>query len=107
MKKTIQIPNHLWKFMKITIYQFLMVVLLGSMAMAHDSPAQEVLNRPVTIVGSNLELKDVLSLIEKQAEVKFVYSTKIKSNQRLTINANNRKLSTVLEEILKPNAISY
>lgn len=107
MKKTIRIPNHLWKFMKITIYQFLMVVLLGSMAMAHDSPAQEVLNRQITIVGSNLELKDVLSLIEKQAEVKFVYSTKIKSNQRLTINANNRKLSTVLEEILKPNAISY
>jgi TonB-linked SusC/RagA family outer membrane protein len=34
-------------------------------------------------------------------------STKIKSNQRLSVNANNRKLSMVLAEILKPNAISY
>jgi hypothetical protein len=76
MKKTVPIPNHLWKFMKITIYQFFLAVLLGSIAMAYDTPAQEVLNRPITIVGSNLELKDVLSLIEKQAEVKFVYSTK-------------------------------
>lgn len=107
MKKTVPIPNHLWKFMKITIYQFFLAVLLGSIAMAYDTPAQEVLNRPITIVGSNLELKDVLSLIEKQAEVKFVYSTKIKSNQRLSVNANNRKLSMVLAEILKPNAISY
>ncbi len=107
MKKTVPIPNLLWKFMKITIYQLLIVMLLGSMTMAHDSPAQEVLNRPINIINSNIELKDILSLIEKQADVKFVYSTKIKSNQRLNVSANNRKLSAVLEEILKPNAISY
>ncbi|MFN8355418.1 MAG: TonB-dependent receptor [Spirosomataceae bacterium] len=107
MKKPLPIPKNLWKFMKITGSYLLLVMLCGSMALAHHTLAQEVLSRTITVVGERLELKDVLSQIEKQAEVKFVYSTKIKSNQRLTLNVNNRKLSAVLDEILKPISVGY
>ncbi|MCP1384634.1 SusC/RagA family TonB-linked outer membrane protein [Runella salmonicolor] len=93
--------------MKITFSQMLLYVVFASMAWAYDTQAQEVLNRPISVIGERLELRDILSQIEKQAEVKFVYSTKIKSSQRLTLNVSKRKLSTVLDEILKPIAIEY
>lgn len=107
MKKTVPIPKNLWKIMKITIYQFVLAVICGSMAFAHTTSAQEVLNRTISIVGEKVELKEILSQIEKKADVKFVYSTKIKSSQRLTLNLNNMKLSNVLDEILKPAFVEY
>lgn len=107
MKKNVPIPKILWKVMKITFSQLLLLVVCAGMAWAHDTRAQEVLNRPISVIGERLELRDILSQIEKQAEIKFVYSTKIKSNQRLTLNVSKRKLSTVLDEILKPIAIEY
>jgi TonB-dependent starch-binding outer membrane protein SusC len=107
MKKNVPIPKILWKVMKITFSQLLLCLVFTGMAWAYDTQAQEVLNRPISVIGQRLELRDILSQIEKQAEVKFVYSTKIKSSQRLTLNINKRKLSSVLEEILKPIAIEY
>jgi TonB-dependent starch-binding outer membrane protein SusC len=107
MKKLVPIPKFMWKVMKITFSQLLLLVVCAGMAWAHDAQGQEVLNRPISVTGERLELRDILSQIEKQAEIKFVYSTKIKSNQRLTLNVSKRKLSTVLDEILKPIAIEY
>ncbi|GAB3166554.1 SusC/RagA family TonB-linked outer membrane protein [Telluribacter humicola] len=107
MKKTLPVPKNLWKVMKVSLSQLLLLVICGSLAMAHDIHAQEVLNRPITIIGEKLELKDVLNRIEKEARVKFVYSTKINSNQRLSLNVSNRKLSTVLDEVLKPIDVEY
>lgn len=107
MKKPVLIPENLWKTMKITFAQLLLVALCSSMTWAHDTHAQEILNRTISVVGERLELKEVLSQIEKQADIKFVYSTKIKSNQRVSLNGSNRRLSTVLDEILKPIAIEY
>jgi hypothetical protein len=107
MKKLLPISEIWRKFMRITITQLLLCVLCGSITFAHDTQAQGVLNRNITIVGEKIELKNVLSQIEKQAEIKFVYSTKIKSDLRLSLNYTNRKLSVVLNEILKPNLIDY
>ena len=102
MQKPVPIPKLLWNLMKITLSQLLLIVLCSGMAIAHDSHAQEVLNRTISVSGEQLELSRILSDIEKQANVKFVYSTKIKSTQRLTVSLNNRRLSAVLDQILKP-----
>ncbi|MBB3839637.1 TonB-linked SusC/RagA family outer membrane protein [Runella defluvii] len=93
--------------MKITLSQLLLIVLCSGMAIAHDTRAQEVLNRTISVAGEQLELSRILSDIEKQANVKFVYSTKIKSTQRLSVSLNNRRLSTVLDQILKPIEVTY
>ncbi len=107
MKKPLPIHNVLWKVMKITLSQLLLIVLFTSLALAHDTHAQEVLNRPITLNQKNLELKDVLRQIEREARVKFVYSTRIRSGQRLSLNATNRKLSAVLNDLLTPIGIDY
>ncbi|QIP12428.1 TonB-dependent receptor [Spirosoma aureum] len=93
--------------MRITLTQLLMCVIGVSVTLAYDTRAQEVLNRTVSLVGDQVELRAVLTQIEKQADVKFVYSTKVNSDQRITINLKNRKLSTVLDEVLIPNLIDY
>jgi uncharacterized protein YfcZ (UPF0381/DUF406 family) len=93
--------------MKITFSQICLVLLCTTLAVAHESQAQEVLNRSVTIVGQNINFKSVLAQIEKQAEVKFVYSTRVQINQKMSLNLQKAKLSAVLNEILNPNSISY
>ena len=107
MKKHQFITQNLWLFMKITFSQICLVLLCTTFAVAHESQAQEVLNRSVTIVGQNINFKSVLAQIEKQAEVKFVYSTRVQINQKMNLNLQKAKLSTVLNEILNPNSISY
>ncbi len=107
MKKPVPIHRNLWKVMKITLSQLLLLALFGGIALAHDSRAQEVLNRTVTLNQKNLELKDALRQIEREAKVKFVYSTRIQSGQRISLNVTNRKLSAVLDELLTPVGIYY
>ncbi|HEV7350325.1 TonB-dependent receptor [Telluribacter sp.] len=107
MKKPLPIPKNLWKVMKITFSQLLLLIGFASMSMAHETRAQEVLNRTITLVGERLELKEVLGQIEREASVKFVYSTKIKSSQRVSLNVSNRKLFLVLDEVLRPLDIEY
>ncbi|WP_254560032.1 SusC/RagA family TonB-linked outer membrane protein [Dyadobacter diqingensis] len=107
MKKPLSIPKSLWTVMKITCSQLLLLLLFAGMAVGYPTHAQDILNRTISMDGRDRELRDILNQIEKQAEVKFVYSTKIKSNQRLTIRVSNRKLSAVLDELLLPLSISY
>ena len=107
MKKPVPIPKNLWKVMKITFSQLLLFILCCSLSMAHSIRAQEVLNRPISIKGENLELKRILNQIEQEARVKFVYSTKIQSAQRVSLNVTNQKLSAVLDKVLKPIEVEY
>lgn len=107
MKKTLPIPKILWKAMRMTIPQFLLMVICCGMASARDGRAQEVLNRTVSITGERMELQTVLARIEKQTDVKFVYSTKINSSQRINLNVSGRPLSKVLEELLTPLQVQF
>jgi DNA topoisomerase IB len=55
-----------------------------------------------------VEVKKVLSRIEKAVDVKFVYSSNtINANQKVSLNANNEKLSEVLMQLLTPLDITY
>jgi TonB-dependent starch-binding outer membrane protein SusC len=107
MKKPVPIPKNLWNVMKITFSQLLLLILCCSLSMAHSTRAQEVLNRPISLRGEKMELKEILNQIEKEAQVKFVYSTKIQSGQRVSLHVTNRKLAAVLDEVLKPIDIAY
>lgn len=93
--------------MKMTVCPLLLLVIFGTLGMARDLKGQEILNRTVSVVADDTELKDVLTQLERQADVKFVYSTKIQSKQRITLNLTNRKLSAVLDQILRPLSVDY
>lgn len=79
-----------------------------SIALAHDGKAQEVLNRAVTIQCKDLSIKTVLTNVEKAAGVSFMYSPElIRSDRKVSIEAREQRLETVLLTLLQPLKITY
>lgn len=94
--------------MRLSLINMVLGVIFCSMAYAHDTYGQGVLNRQVTLEYSNISLKKVLSAIEQQTKVKFAYSGNIINiEEKLSIEAKNQELSKVLDEILIPRKIFY
>ena len=88
--------------------QATLLMLLGGVAVAGESSGQDVLNKYVTLEVENTELGKVLSLIERQTEVRFLYSSSVvKVEQKVTVKATNKKLEWVLQELLGPLSITY
>ncbi len=109
MKKPFH-PRHglLLKIMQMTIYQLLCIGLCSAMAFAHKSPAQELLNKGVTLELKNVILNEALIKIENETKVKFAYSSNLVSLQHIvSIEARKEKLDAVLDRLLTPLAIAY
>lgn len=108
MNKKLLIPLWVWKTMKISFLQLALFALCCGIAHAHKTSGQNVLERNISIQAENLRFMKVLSLIEEQANVRFIYSpSAIDIRQKVTINATNRKLENVLKEFLPPLAIDF
>ncbi|SDL05091.1 TonB-linked outer membrane protein, SusC/RagA family [Pedobacter sp. ok626] len=96
------------RIMKITLSQLIIALILTGMSYAENIKAQAVLNRPINITIDNSSLGNALRQIEKNANVKFVYSRNIiQSDQEVSVFANDEKLETILSKLLKPLGVSY
>ena len=94
--------------MRITLLQTVLIGLTLTLGYAHEAHTQGLLDRAVSVKFKNTELRKVLSRIEAEVDVKFVYSsTVIQPDRRVSIQANQRKLSEVLATVLEPLDISY
>ncbi|OZI06847.1 hypothetical protein BWI93_17775 [Siphonobacter sp. BAB-5385] len=70
--------------------------------------AQNDLDRRISIVVKDQNVEDVLKKIEKLVGVKFIYSREIiQSKQKISYQAQNQPIQTVLNEILNPIQITY
>ena len=94
--------------MKITITQFLFIVLFIGVSYAHNSSGQELLEQKINLNLSNEDLKTALTKIESVAKINFMFNPKeIRLAQKVTINAKNEQLKDVLNRILIPLKIDY
>jgi iron complex outermembrane receptor protein len=108
MKKPLLTQQSMLKFMKFSILQSVIALIFTSLSFALDSKGQEVLNQAVTITCKEQKLASVLSIIEENAKVKFVFSSKlIKSSRIASLNVHQEKLATVLSTLLSPMQIGY
>ena len=108
MKKNVPIKRILSKAMRITLTQVLLSVLFCGVTLANHAFSQEILNKSISIRTEEVTIKKVLNQLERQADVKFVYSPNvIEASQKVTISASADKLSRVLESLLSPFHISY
>jgi TonB-linked SusC/RagA family outer membrane protein len=72
------------------------------------SQKQELLTRSISLEINNEELKTVLLRISQQADVKFVYSSRvIDTRQKVTLQVQKQRLSTVLTQLLTPLNLTY
>ena len=94
--------------MKISLIQFTLLVVFGVTASASGTSAQELLARSVTLNVGETELKNILNLLEKQADVKFAYSQRtIRAHRQVSLNVNGKSLSETLNMLLTPLDIAY
>lgn len=96
------------KAMRITVTQLLLAVLCYGLSFGRGANAQEILNRGITLQVESSDVRNILSSIAKQANVKFVYSSNtIQATRKVSLAARNEKLSKVLDELLTPLQVSY
>ena len=108
MKIPVQFHRKWLVLMRISVAQLVMSVWLVGNAFAADVRAQELLNKRISLQAQDLEVKKVLHQIEKQAGVRFIFSSKmIQSGRKVTIQQSNQELSKVLEEFLVPLGLTY
>lgn len=106
-------PFHPWHrllldIMRLTFYQLLLISLVSVMAIASHSPAQELLNRDVTLELRNVPLNEALSKLEQGTKVKFAYSSSLVNlYKNVSVEARQEKLFVVLDRLLSPLEIGY
>lgn len=94
--------------MKISFLQLFLALVFISVTYAFDSNGQESLNKEITLKMLDVRLDKALSALEKSADVKFAYSSRvIDDRQIVSFTATNEKLSAVLDKLLTPLDISY
>ncbi len=100
--------DFLFKVMKITFTQILVLVATAGIIHANNLNGQGVLDEKLTIKLTNENLKTVLSTIEQRTNARFIYNHReIQPNNKVSVEANNRRLAEVLSEMLKPLGIVY
>ena len=107
MQKKYKIPKIFWKVMRVSFFQLLLLGICG-ISWATETAAQELLNTRLSVQVENRNVKYVLSRIEHEANVKFMYSTQIiQASRKISLKANNESLAQVLENVLKPLKITF
>ncbi|MDQ1165781.1 MULTISPECIES: SusC/RagA family TonB-linked outer membrane protein [unclassified Flavobacterium] len=108
MKKPVVKQRLLHQIMKITLFQFVLALIFSSVTMANNVNGQKKLDTKVTITVENLTLDNALSKIEKSAHVKFSYNSRLPQlSQKVSVEANQETLSSVLSRILVPFNITF
>ncbi len=101
------IQNGLWFIMRVTLLNILITSVTIMMANAVETRGQNVLDRRVSLNVVNTEVQDVLSMLSKEADVKFTYSPKlIEAARKVTLHVEDQKLSDVLSQVLQSD-VSY
>lgn len=108
MHKKIPLKRVVYKVMSTTAKQLIIAILCCGMSFAHTLHGQELLNKEISLKVESLEVKKVLQMIEKQADVKFVYSTSsIQNSQSTNLKEVKGSLNKVLDQLLTPLNVSY
>jgi TonB-linked SusC/RagA family outer membrane protein len=93
---------------KFSCFHLFLAMLTVGISNAKESYAQELLNRPVSVMLQNQDIQTVLGRIEKSARVKFSYEPSLmNSKEKITLITRNEPLSMVLDRLLKPLQLSY
>ena len=75
---------------------------------ANRISGQEVLNRKVSLVAEQKEVKTILTELSKLADIKFVYSAqRIPCRQKVSLRAKDETLGDVLDGLFDPLDIFY
>ncbi|MHA4740965.1 SusC/RagA family TonB-linked outer membrane protein [Dyadobacter sp. MSC1_007] len=108
MHKKIPFKRVVYKVMSATAKQLFLALICCGISMAHGVYSQELLNKEISIKLESQEIRQVLRQIEKQADVKFVYSTNsIQGRNTTSAKQLQGSLNKVLDQLLTPMNVSF
>lgn len=94
--------------LRITFCQLLLAFLFAGVAFADRAFPQDLLNQRISLTVTNENVKSVLGKLNRLAGVRFTYrSTLFDEDKRVSVNAVNQPLATVLDAIFTPLQVSY
>jgi len=94
--------------MRVGLLPVALIACLAGMSYAAPLKGQDVLKKRISLSADQEQMKNILRLISKRADVKFVYiSPKVPDHKKVSIAANNEELKAVLDRLLHPLAIRY
>lgn len=97
----------IYKVMKFSAGQLLLMILFTGFTLANETDAQ-ILDEKVTIEWESVNIIRALELLEEQTDVKFVYSeSRLKLEGSVTYRGRNLELKRVLDAIFAPRSIGY
>lgn len=84
------------------------IFIFISTTFATPVKGQDILNSKVTLILDDVSMKDALLVIEKKAQVKFSYNSRvINLTSKVSISVKNETLSSVLTKLLEPQMIDF
>ncbi|MVN78152.1 SusC/RagA family TonB-linked outer membrane protein [Hymenobacter sp. HMF4947] len=108
MKNDLLSPRGLWRPASVLALHLCLAYPLSGMATATAVRTQIVLDRKISFKAESQTIEAVLDQLEKQLNIKFVYSpTLIGANRRVTLQVADKPLTQVLDELLAPRKIAY
>ncbi|MFI5130907.1 MAG: TonB-dependent receptor [Chitinophagales bacterium] len=88
-----------------------LLLFIFFLSLANATPAkagEDVLDKKITLIVEQKEVRDVLNDITRLVEIKFVYSAqKIPSRKKVTILVNDARVGDVLNLLLEPLNVLY
>jgi TonB-linked SusC/RagA family outer membrane protein len=94
--------------MKTSLVQGCLLMLLAGMTYATTVDAQSPLDRQISLQLEDVTVKNLLKVIEQEADVEFMYSDKIiQSRRKVSLTVANERLSAVLDRFLRPLQLNY
>ena len=108
MQKSVFAHNQWIRLMKIGLLQILLAIGFLESGFAREIHAQDLLTRRINLNLKEQKISQLLQQIEKQADVRFVFSPKvIDANRKVSLKVVNEPIGQVLDNYLKPLGISY
>jgi TonB-linked SusC/RagA family outer membrane protein len=108
MKKKNPFKEVLFRSTGTGLLSLLLIILNSSAINAENGKAEDVLNKKISLVAEQKEVKTILGEISTLAEIKFVYSAqRIPSRKKVSLLAHDQRLGDVLNLLLQPLDVLY
>ena len=108
MKQLYQLPTLCLHTIRVICVQTVLAGLLISTTLGHDAEGLTLLKQQITVKTALTDLTNVLTTLERTANVRFSYSpADLQGIQQVAINSHSRTMEAVLNELLKPLQINY
>jgi len=94
--------------MRISAVFILITTIASAVAWSDTAQAQKILEQKTSFSVQNKSLPEALDQLSAQTKVKFMYAAEVlKKTGKVSVNAKNQTVRSILSGILKPNHLDY